>query len=181
MTAYAFLHVAISFLIIGSLALMVARIYLPWVRQPKEAVLLSYVVPFRLRVRMQRANIYGLTVLLVLGTVGRWIAPVALLLAIASMVAILAMPVRYTFTTTGIMLGRTPIYAWTMFGAMEQRPARVHLVGTDDWRPLDVWLPYAPNDARVLVLIRRCLPAVAPKRSKRQALATSRAAVTTRR
>ena len=87
MTAYAFLHVAISFLIIGSLALMVARIYLPWVRQPKEAVLFSYVVPFRLRVRMQRANIYGLTVLLVLGTVGHWIAPVALLLAIGSMVA----------------------------------------------------------------------------------------------
>jgi hypothetical protein len=181
MTAYAFLHVAISFLIIGSLALMVSRIYLPWVRQPKEAVLLSYVVPFRLRVRMQRANIYGLAVLLVLGTIGHWIAPTALLLALGSTLLILAVPVRYTLTTTGIMLGRTPMYAWTMFGEMEPRPARVHLVGTDDWRPLDVWLPRPPDDARALVMIRRCLPAVAPKRSKRRQLAASRAAVTTRR
>ncbi|HKD75325.1 MAG TPA: hypothetical protein VKB76_07505, partial [Ktedonobacterales bacterium] len=82
MSAYTFLHTAISFLIIGSLALMVARVYQPWVKRPKDTVLLSYVVPFRLRFRMQRANVYALAGLLVLGTIGQWINTTALLIAL---------------------------------------------------------------------------------------------------
>jgi hypothetical protein len=181
-SAYIFLHTAISFLIIGSLALMVARIYMPWVKRPKDGVLLSYVVPFRLRVRMQRANVYAIVGLLVLGAIGQWINSTSLLIALGSVMLILALPTRYTITKSGIMLGRTPIYHWSEFSAMEQRPGRIHLIGKDDWRPVDIWLPRPPDDAPVITMIRRYLPASSSARGKRTTgTASFRAAIPTRR
>jgi hypothetical protein len=167
MSAYTFLRTAISFLIVGSLVLMVARIYLPWVTRSKDTVLLSYVIPFRLRVRLQRANIYSLMGVLVLGSVGHWITPLSLLMALACMAAILAVPARYAITKNGITLGRSTTYHWSEFSAMEQRPGRVHLIGKDDWRPVDIWLPRPPDEVPVLKVIRRYLPVAAPARDKR--------------
>ncbi|MBA3825618.1 MAG: hypothetical protein H0X24_17190 [Ktedonobacterales bacterium] len=180
-SAYTFLHTAISFLIIGSLALMVARIYLPWVKQPQEPALLSYVLPFRLRVRMQRANVYALAGLVVLGTVGRWINPVSLLITLGTMLLILALPTRTTLTKSGITIGRTPLYRWNEFSTVEERPGRAHLVGKDDWRPVDIWLPRAPDDAPVLALMRRNLHVAASAGDKRSRSSSSRAAIATRR
>jgi hypothetical protein len=174
--AYTFLHSAISFLIVGSLALMVARIYLPWAKRPQDPVLMTYVVPFRLRVRMQRANVYALAGLLVLGTIGQWINATALLITFGSIMLILALPMRTTLTKSGITQGRTPICHWNEFSAMEQRPGRVHLIGTGDWRPLDVWLPRSPEDAQVLLVMRRYIPVASSTRDKRSRRSPIRAA-----
>jgi hypothetical protein len=191
MSAYTFMHLAISFLIVGSLILMVARIYLPWIAKPDEPILMSYVIPFRLRTRLQRANIYSLAGLLLLGTIGQWINPLSLLLTIACTMLILAVPVRYSITKSGIILGRTPICRWEEFSSLEQRSAHVHLNGTGDWRPLNVWLPRPPEDAEVIALMRRFLPstsAVASKKtptktvhSKKSSVLAARTSVSVRR
>lgn len=182
MSAYAFLRTAISFLIVGSLVLMMARIYLPWVVRPKGAVLLSYVIPFRLRVRLQRANVYALMGVLVLGAVGHWVNSISLLLALICMAAILAIPARYYITKDGITLGRATTYHWSEFSAVDQRSGRAHLIGEGDWRSVDIWLPRPPDDEPVLKMIRRYLPVAAPARDKRPSRTSSlRAAITTRR
>lgn len=147
--------VIVNSLVLGSLALMLARVYQPWVDRPEGRVLSSFKVPFRSRVRMQRFNAYAFVALLLLGAVGGWLSPAFELFAIGLALIVINLPVRYALTDEGVILGRTPVRRWTEFSAIELKPGRARLRGADDWRDMNIWLPRAGDDAGVAAIARQ--------------------------
>jgi hypothetical protein len=114
-------------------------------------------LPFRQRVRLQRANIYAISGLLILGVVGHWVSTLLLLIILLSITAILFIPARYLLTEDGLAMGRTPLRRWIEFRDVELRPGRVHLFGAGDWRDMDILIPTTEDGEQVLAVVRRAL------------------------
>ena len=131
---------AVSFLLLGSLALMVARVWMPWPRRAKGKVLVRIPLALRGRVRLQRTNVYAIGGLLLLGSVGGWLPTGMELFTITVVLALLFLPVSYTLTDAGIVVGHTPIRHWSEFRVVQARQGGLRLVGADDWRDMDLWL-----------------------------------------
>jgi len=169
----------VALLLVSSGMFMVGRIYLPWVGPPDDAVMGRSRIPFRARVRLQRANVYGIEVILLLGVIGGWLNPLVELLVMGMVMVILLVPVHYTFTRSGIALGRTPLRHWSEFADVEVRPGCAHLRGADGWRDMRVWLPGSAEDARVVALLRRAIQGADsdPEAASPGATRKSRAAV----
>jgi hypothetical protein len=93
----------------------------------------------------------GSLVLLVLGKIG----PLSLLLVIALLALLLALPVRYTMTSRGIRAAWTPFRRWTEFGGVARRRGGVRLQGVAGARPLTVWLSGGRDDDEFVLLLRQ--------------------------
>jgi hypothetical protein len=151
--------IIVNSLLLGSIVLMVARVYQPWVDRPTSRILSTFKIPFRSRVRMQRFNAYAFVALLLLGAVGGWLSPAFEVLVTGLALVALNLPVRYTLTDEGIGLGRTSPRHWTEFSAVNLRPGRARLKGADDWRDMEVWLPRSGQDADVVAIARQRIAA----------------------
>jgi hypothetical protein len=148
--------ILVNSLLLGSIVLMIARVYLPWIDRPNGKILSEFSVPFKARVRLQRMNIYAVVVLLALGIFGGWLSTLVELVIIFAVMAVLYfVPVRYALTDEGIYLGRTPIRRWIEFNGVELKPNRAVLRGANDWRDMDVWLPRNAQDDGIVALLRR--------------------------
>lgn len=157
----------ISFLLVGSLAMMIGRMFVPWEDVPDKATInMSIPLGFRERIRLQRINIYAIGFLLLLGAYGHWLSTLQLVLMILLITAILCLPVRYTLTDEGITLGRTALRRWNEFRDVEVKRGRLHLIGADQWRDMDVLLPVNDDALLALPSIQRGLKG-APSRAHR--------------
>lgn len=136
-----------------SLTLLALRWFQPWVGKPPGVMVREIPLPFRTKVRAQRANVYALAILLLLGAAGGWIPPLLELAVIAVAMMILLLPTRYTLTDQGIALGRTRPRRWTEFAAANVRRGLVVLEARNGGEPLPVWLPVSSaRDQRVVLM-----------------------------
>ncbi len=147
--------IIVNSLVLGSIVLMLARVYQPWVERPHDAVIPAYKVPLRARIRLQRFNAYAFVGLILFASVNSWLSAPFELFAIALGLTVLLLPIRYTLTSEGVVLGRTSVRRWTEFSGMELKPGRVRLKGADDWRDMEVWLPRSGEDEAVIAQLRR--------------------------
>lgn len=145
----------VNTLVLGSIVLMLARVYQPWVDRPGNALIPAFKVPLRARIRIQRFNAYAFVGLMILAAVSGWLTGPFELFALALAFVVMLLPVRYTLTDEGIVLGRTAVRRWAEFSGMELKAGRVRLKGADDWRDMDVWLPRSGEDEAVIALLRR--------------------------
>jgi hypothetical protein len=142
-------------LILLSLWLMVMRFYQPGIAKPAGTIVRKYRVPLMARVRLQRANVYAVGAILVIGGIGGWLPPAIQLLIAAVVVILLFLPVDYTITGEGIALGRTRTRLWSEFASAERQGGRVNLKAIEGEAGMSVWLPGAPADGAVEIELRR--------------------------
>jgi len=90
-------------------------------------------------------------VLLIMGKIG----PLTVLLVMALLALLLALPVRYTMTSQGIRAAWTPFRRWTEFGGVARRRGGVRLQGVAGARPLMVWLSGGRDDDEFVLLLRQ--------------------------
>jgi hypothetical protein len=95
----------------------------------------------------------------VTSTVGGWVSTPALALAAIVVVALLAIPVRYSLTTEGIAIGWMTFRRWTEFGGVVRRHGGVRLQGIAGRRAMTVWLSGRPDDDEFVLLLRRLIRA----------------------
>lgn len=145
--------ILVNLLLLGSIAMMIARVYQPWEDHPSRDAPGTIKLPFRARVRLQRLNIYAVVALVLLGTFGGWLSTFTELLTIALVLLALLIPVRYTITGSSITLGRTAPRQWTQFSGAEIRNKRIRLRGNNDWRDMDVWLEGSERDGHMTALL----------------------------
>jgi hypothetical protein len=140
----------VVFLVVFSLAMIVLRFRQPWVRTPTGPDVRRYPIPFQVRLRLQRANVYGLGALLLLGSIGGWMPPIIFLAVVFFTIAVMAIPLNYVLTERGIATGRSNPRPWRDFRNVQELPKRARLLGQDDTR-MDVWLPGSDRSNQALL------------------------------
>jgi hypothetical protein len=143
------------FLVLVSLVLLILRGYQPWVKPIDGALVRRWRVPLAAKVRLQRANVYAIAALLILGGLGGWLPGGAQLLVVLSVVAVLLAPLQYTLTETGIALGRTSPRPWRDFTGCDRRGDRVVLDPAEGVAGMTIWLPRPPEDRLAVNDLRR--------------------------
>jgi hypothetical protein len=113
---------------IAMVILAVSQIYRPWTPEPSGDVIRQFRLPLWARMRLHSFWLMGAAIL-----VGLAVSPLVeigvLPLAIvgAGAVAIAVLPVRYTITSEGIYVGRTPLRRWTQFAGLAARNGWIFL------------------------------------------------------
>ena len=158
-----------AFLVVVSLALLAGRFHQPWVNPLEGTTIRQWPVPLSARIRLQRTNVYAIAAVLVLGGAGGWLPGGAQILVVIAVIALLALPVHYTLSERGIVLGRTPYRSWTEFDGTEERPGRIELRGAAGHPSMTVWLPGPPDDRDAAADVRRLVQRV-PARAGNDAI-----------
>lgn len=137
------------------IALIVARVYLPWVGAPAGA--------FVRRVRLSllgRLRMHGIPAVIGLGlaglVAGLGIMPPAIIaVMVVTFALMIAAPMTYTLTTDGIMAGRTPMRRWTEFGGVARQRGGVRLQSVAGAPAMTVWLSGNRDDDETVLLLRQ--------------------------
>lgn len=144
-------------LLVLLLAAFVGRIWTPWARAPGGLVVRRVPLSLLGRLRMQALPA---VVLLALAAVGWardglpwWLAVVVPLVV----VAVVALPFRYTLTTQGLVIGRSRIRRWTEFGGVTRRRGGVRLQGIAGSRGQRIWLSGNRDDDEFVQTLRLLL------------------------
>lgn len=145
-------------LAVGSVAMTVLRFHLPFVPRPEGATIRTFRVPVPIRVRLQRANVYAVAAVMLLGGVGGWLPFPAQILMASAVMGGLLIPLRYTVTEGGIALGRTRPRAWSEFDAIETGPRRTVLRSAEAG-DFTIWLPGSAEDPVINADLRRLVGA----------------------
>ncbi len=83
-----------------------------------------------------------------------WWGPVV---AIVSNLGLVALPIRYTLSTTGIRCGWTPFRRWTEFAGVARAPGGARLQGAAGSRGMRIWLSDSRGDDEFVHLLRRMI------------------------
>jgi hypothetical protein len=83
------------------------------------------------------------------------IGPQTVLIVVALLAVLVALPMRYLLTAQGIRAGWTPFRRWTEFGGVARRRGGVRLQGVAGARPLTVWLSGNHDDDELVLLLRQ--------------------------
>ena len=163
------------FLVALSFCLLIFRFHMPFMRKPEGALIRSFRAPVPARVRLQRANVYGVAAIMALGGLGGWLSLGGeLLLAIGVMGALL-LPLDYRVTDREIALGRSRPRKWSDFRSIEEKTGRVSLTA-DDGRHFVVWLPGAESDRAIIADLRRLVRPANDSRKEVTARSTRKSA-----
>lgn len=76
------------------------------------------------------------------------------LVPVVSSALLVAIPVRYTLTDTGIRLGWTSFHRWTEFAGVRRAPGGARLVGVQRKMGLQIWLSGSRGDDEFLQYLR---------------------------
>ncbi len=147
-----------------SFIILFALMALPWLRiaRPGGSELVGGVIhihpiPLLARIRMHLVPslvvLVGAIALMVLGDLPWW----GLLVAIGSIVALVACPIDYTLTTLGIRMGWTGFRRWTEFAGISRAPGGVRLQGAAGARDRRIWLSRSRGDDEFVALLRRLI------------------------
>jgi hypothetical protein len=106
----------------------------------------------RERVRLQRTNVYAIGAVLLAAAFAGDMPLIVELAVMVSVLAILAIPVRYVFTARGIALNRTVFRHWSEFRDLEVGGTGIRLVPVEGVRPFRLVLSRdkAPLVARTI-------------------------------
>jgi hypothetical protein len=147
-----------------SFLILIPLMLLPWLRiaRPGGDALDGRIVfrsPVPLLARMRMHAVPAAIVLLAavaldaFGDLPWW----GVLLALASVVALVAYPFDYTLTTLGIQMGRTRFRRWTEFAGVSRAPGGARLQGVAGVRDRRIWLSGSRGDDEFLALLRRMI------------------------
>lgn len=145
----------VPMLVLVSLALVAFRFYQPWAARPTGVLVRRFRVPLMARVRLQRANVYAVALLMVLGGAGGWLSGGVQLLIAGTVIALLFIPIYYTLTNDGITIGRTSLRPWSAFTAVKRVGGRAFLTPVDGEMRFEVWLPAEPEGDAVEMTLKR--------------------------
>ena len=155
------------------LVFMLMRIHLPIgaraVGKPVKKVGFS----LQERFNLQRLNLYGIAVFLLVAIVSGEIDTGALIVMLIATQVVLALPVRCVITSQGIGLNNVVFRTWQEFTSFSVEPRRLVLMGQDGTRPLFMPL-LAEHQKEVLPILRRFLPET---KARKEALGAKRAAL----
>jgi hypothetical protein len=115
---------------IALVILAVSQIYRPWpwTPEPSGAVLRQFRLPLWARLRLHSLWLLGAAILVGLAATPQVeIGILPLAIVGVGIVAIAALPVRYTITAEGIYVGRTPLRRWTQFAGLSTRNGWIFL------------------------------------------------------
>jgi len=135
--------------------LLLGRIYRPWASRAPGALVREHPLPLLSRLRLHAGPaaivVAGSGAGVAIGRLPLWVLPVL----VALVVAVILVPVRYTFTTEGIACGRTPPRRWTEFAGVARRSGGARLQGIGGGRGVTVWLAGSHDIDETVLLLRR--------------------------
>ncbi len=127
----------------------------PWFRAKTSGkVLKSVALSFWQRVRFHRNSLLALAMGITLGLAGGWLPPRLGLFAAGFALAILVLPMSYTFTTQGIAVGTAIFRPWEEFSHIHRKPSGVILEHSSFFGRLTLFIKPAELDS-VLLRINR--------------------------
>ncbi len=148
----------------SSLTVLAIFIVISWLRvgRPSRrsisgAVVLHAGMPLLARIRMHLVPctvVLSVSLLLLTFSDLPWWGPFA---AIGSNLGLVALPTRYTLTTSGIRTGWTPFRRWTEFAGVARAPGGARLQGVAGSRDKRVWLSGSRGDDEFLQMLRRMI------------------------
>jgi hypothetical protein len=141
-------------IIIAALAFF-TRVWVPWGERPSGNRVRQEPLSILGRLRMHGPGALALFLASVAALALGWINPVTVLVVTALLALLLALPVRYTVTSTGIRAGWTPFRRWTEFGGVSRRSGGVRLQGVAGARPQTIWLSGGRDDDEFVLLLRQ--------------------------
>ncbi len=115
--------------IIGCLVIALGRVTSLRAAPTEGALVQEVRLSFRERLRYHRGAGYSIGALLLLGALTGHMSSGIELLVVGAMVAIVQIPVRYEFRTSGIALGRVLFRRWDEFAGYRLSPRGVLLIG----------------------------------------------------
>jgi len=147
-----------------SFIILIALMALPWFRLIRPGggaaagrVLHGHSVPLLARMRMHLVPasvvLLGAVALVWFGDLPWW----GLLVAAASIAALVACPVSYVLTELGIRMGWTRFRRWTEFAGVSRAPGGVRLQGVAGARDRRIWLSRSRGDDEFVALLRRMI------------------------
>ncbi len=108
--------------------LAVSQIHRPSTSVPTGDVLRQFRLPLWARLRLHSLWLLGAAILVGLAALPQVeIGVLPLVIVGVGTVAIAALPVRYTITSQGIHVGRTPVRRWTQFAGLSARNGWIFL------------------------------------------------------
>ena len=113
---------------IALVILAVSQIYCPWTSEPSGDVVRRFRLPLWARLRLHSLWLLGAGILVGLAALPQVeIGPLPMAIVGVGMIAIAALPVRYTITSEGIYVGRTRLRRWTQFAGLSARNGWIFL------------------------------------------------------
>jgi hypothetical protein len=147
-----------------SFPILIVLMALPWLRIARPGgdavvgrVIHTHPMPLLARMRMHlvpAAFVLASAITLVLYADLPWWG---VLVALASVVALVACPVGYTLTTLGIRMGWTRFRRWTEFAGVSRAPGGARLQGAAGARDRRIWLSGSRGDDEFVALLRRMI------------------------
>ena len=142
-------------LVVTAVAILLGRVWVPWARAPRGTLVRRVRLALLGRLRFHGAPVVAVLTVAVPGWALGLVPPAPLALTGIAIAALIALPVRYTLTTEGIALGRTPFRRWTEFGGVMRRRGGVRLQGVAGARGMTVWLSGSRDDDEFVLLLRQ--------------------------
>jgi hypothetical protein len=132
-----------------------ARLVRPGFNALHGTTIMVVSLPLLARIRMHAipaTAALALTLWFVLrGDVPWWV----LVVPAVSNTLLIAIPVKYTLTDTGIRLGWTSFHRWTEFAGVRRAPGGARLVGVQRKMGLQIWLSGSRGDDEFLQFLRQ--------------------------
>ncbi len=147
------------FLLLLPLTFLIAvlRVARPAPRRSRGQHVLTFPLPL-----LARARLHAVPVALMFGfVVTAWAigaAPLWVVLAtIVGLAALVAWPLSYELSTTGIALGHTGLRRWTEFAGVVRTPGGARLQGGAGGRGFRIWLSGSRGDDEFVLLLRQMI------------------------
>jgi hypothetical protein len=159
-------------LVIGMLVLLAMRTVGPVKATPTGKALLEVRTSFIDRVLMNRMQVMGLLVVLVLGTGAanpRWISQPVFVLAVGGALVLLTVRFKYTFSSDGFTTHASGLRAWADCDTYRFEGRRVVLTGSSWTRRVTLYVPHSAHKELERVFRQRGLKRWQPDPAKQTA------------
>ena len=137
------------------LLIAIARLNLPFAHRPTGPTVRVVRLGLLPRVRFHAPVIVPFLVISLVGSIMGWWSATVDLLSLMVLIAILMLPMAYTVSDQGLMLGRRRPRRWTEFAGVRRRSGRVWLQPLAGGQGMDFWLPLDHDDDELVASLRR--------------------------
>jgi hypothetical protein len=131
----------LSFLMIMVLLMSMLTRARPWIKAKVTGKVIQ-VAPlgFWQRLRFYRSTLLALAMGLVLGKAAGWLPDILVLFTLSFALAILCIPMKYTFTTKGVAVGAAIFRPWSEFSGISLKPRQVILENSSTFGHLTLFV-----------------------------------------
>lgn len=115
-------------LLIGVMLItMLTRVFLPMGQKIEGTEIRKIILSFQYRLLYHRISIYMIGVVMVLGGLGQWLSFALQVVLALGAFAIVTIPIKYTFTSSGVALNNVVVRHWEEFGSFEETRRGIRL------------------------------------------------------